>query len=345
MTTNNLPATTAQRPADIVRKMLNDSHAQIAIALPKHLTPERQIRMAMTMFQQTPKLQLCTPLSIIAGVIEASQLGLELSGPLGHAYLVPYGSDTKGYRAGFQIGYRGYIELAFRSGKVSAFPMRIVYANDEIIIEQGTKNKLVHRPALTDRGEPIGYYAAVLFKDGSKDFEFMTREDVAKHRDRYSRAKGPDSPWATAFDQMALKTCVRRLAKRVPISAEMNRAIEIEEDRDRGRVAVEHVEPADMSIPVGRIDMALPAPECETFPDDFDPDFQDSAKPGGDLTRDDLMRNLEDDLRLKATSLKELEEIGEAMMAYREEMGEERYGRLLFIYQQRYKALGPKSAK
>jgi recombination protein RecT len=70
-------------------QLLERSKLQIARALPKHLTPERMMRMALTAYSSTPLLQQCNATTIIGCVVKASELGLELTGPLGHAYMVP----------------------------------------------------------------------------------------------------------------------------------------------------------------------------------------------------------------------------------------------------------------
>jgi recombination protein RecT len=227
------PATTLAPPRRkdmVLRDLLDRSAEQIALALPKHLTPERMIRMAMTVFHRSPELQRCAPMSIVACVIQASELGLELSGPLGQAWMVPYKEQ-----ATFQVGYKGYFELAYRSGKVCAFPMRVVYEKDHFEIEYGTNQQLVHRPCLKGpRGDVIGYYGCCYLKDGNRDFEFMSVSDIEEHYRKYVRNKRADSPWVTARDAMALKTCVRMLAKRVPLSTEFRTAARYDETGDQG---------------------------------------------------------------------------------------------------------------
>ena len=213
----------------VLNDLLAKSKDQIRLALPKHLTPERMIRMALTLYGKNDQLKKCTPLSIIGCVIQASELGLELSSPLGHAWMVPY-KDV----ATFQIGYKGFIELAFRSGKVSSLPMRTVYANDIFDVRYGTDQKIIHKPALKDRGEVIGYYAAIYLKDGGRDFEWMSNEDIDQHYKQYVKFKRDDGPWKTSRDAMAMKTCVRMLAKRIPVSTELAIAVQNDEMQEAG---------------------------------------------------------------------------------------------------------------
>lgn len=231
---NGNPTRTVQavpRADAVLFHMLEKAKGRIAEALPRHLTPERMIRMAMTVFHQTPDLQRCNPTSILACVIQASQLGLELSGPLGHAWMVPYGGTAQ-----FQVGYRGFIELAFRSGKVASFPMRTVHENDKFRVFYGTKQGIEHEQHRGDRGPVIGYYSVLYLKGGGEnpDFEFMSKADIDQHMKRYVKNLGKSSPWVTAYDAMAMKTTVRRLAKRAPLSTEMQIAVGADEAADLG---------------------------------------------------------------------------------------------------------------
>jgi recombination protein RecT len=225
------------KPENAIRDLLDRSKGQIALALPKHLTPERMVRVAMTTVLKTPQLLECSPLSIVACVIQASELGLELSGPLGHAYLVPYfNKHTKQKEAQFQIGYRGLIDLAYRSGKVITFCSRVVYKNDKFRFAYGTEASIAHEPTLDDPGEPIAVYAVVKTKDGGVDFEVMSKTQIDAHRQRYSKQTSDYSPWVTAWEEMAKKTPMRRLAKRVPLSVELVSAAVADEYGEVGAI-------------------------------------------------------------------------------------------------------------
>lgn len=103
---------------------------QIAKALPDVLTPERFSRMVLTAITKTPKLGECTPQSFIGSMLTAAQLGLEPNTPLGQAYLIPYGNKCE-----FQLGYKGLLELAHRSGELKTLEAHVVYENDEFNIE------------------------------------------------------------------------------------------------------------------------------------------------------------------------------------------------------------------
>ena len=97
---------------------------QLKAALPQHLTPERVLRVARTAAMDH-KLAACNRDSVILGIIEASQLGLEVNSPLQQAYLIPYANQ-----ATLQIGYKGLMDLARQSGLVQRIWAQVVYSNE-----------------------------------------------------------------------------------------------------------------------------------------------------------------------------------------------------------------------
>lgn len=222
-------------PVSNLRSLLEKASGEIEKALPKHLTPERMIRAAITAFQVTPALQECSALSIVGCVIQASQLGLELSGQLGQSWMVPYGNKHTGQKeAQFQIGWRGYIRLAFNSGLVSYFNAHEVHEADFFDYEYGTDQYLRHKPPKNgERGQVIGFYASIRLKDGAADFEVMSMADMLAHKKRHAKS---DKFWGPHFVEMAKKTVIRRLAKRVPVSAELSQAATEDESREAERL-------------------------------------------------------------------------------------------------------------
>ncbi len=218
-------------PADTFMDLLHKESVmnQIKAALPKFISPERFARMALTVFRRNTGLQKCNMESVFGCLIQAAELGLELSGPLGQAWMVPYGPE-----ATFQVGYRGYFDLAFRSGKVLTCPMRVRHEADDWRISYGSEQRLIHMPADGDRGEAVGYYTCVYLRGGGVDFEYMSKNEIAVHRGKYVKNTRADSPWNTAFDAMALKTTARRLFKRVPVSVEIGRAVTYDEYEEQG---------------------------------------------------------------------------------------------------------------
>ena len=130
----------------------------IKAALPSVMTPERFSRITLSALSANPKLKECTPQSFLGAMMTAAQLGLEPNTPLGQAYLIPFRNHGR-LECQFQLGYKGLIDLAYRSGEVSIIQAHTVYENDEFQYELGIDPKLRHIPAKSNRGKPIAYYA------------------------------------------------------------------------------------------------------------------------------------------------------------------------------------------
>lgn len=196
---------------------------QIRKALPSVITPERFTRMVLTALSSTPKLQTCTPQSFLGAMMQAAQLGVEPNTPLGQAYLIPYGNVCQ-----FQLGYKGFIDLAYRSGEVSSIQAHEVHENDTFEYEYGLEPKLKHVPAQKDRGNVIMYYAVLKLKNGGIGFEVMSREDVERFAMKKSKAYR-SGPWQTDFDEMAKKTVLKKVLKYAPLKTEFARAVATDE--------------------------------------------------------------------------------------------------------------------
>ena len=194
-------------------------------ALPSVITPERFTRMVLSALSATPKLAECTPQSFLAAMMTAAQLGVEPNTALGQAYLLPYRNHGQ-MECQFQLGYKGLIDLAYRSGEVSVIQAHTVYENDVFEYELGMDPKLRHVPAKADRGEAIAYYAMFKTKDGGYGFEVMSVDDVQRHAQRYSKSYGSgSSPWRSNFDEMAKKTVLKRALKYAPLKSDFVRGV------------------------------------------------------------------------------------------------------------------------
>jgi recombination protein RecT len=203
----------------------------LADVAPKHITKERIVKLALVAASRQPKLFECTPQSFLQSVMKSAELGLDCVGTLGQGYLVPYyNGKIKAFECQFIVGYQGLIELARRSGNISRIESRVVYEKDEFVVEYGLEPKLIHKPYLGgDRGKIVCVYAIAELKDGSRQVEVMTLDEVERIRDR-SKAKD-GGPWITDFAEMARKTVIRRLAKYLPLSPELAKAIETDDQQ------------------------------------------------------------------------------------------------------------------
>lgn len=195
----------------------------IKAALPSVMTPERFTRITLSALSSNPKLQECTPPSFLGAMMTAAQLGVEPNTPLGQAYLIPYRNHGT-MECQFQLGYKGLIDLAYRSGEVSIIQAHTVYENDTFEYELGLNPKLRHIPATTERGKPTHYYAMFKLKDGGYGFQVMSYQDVAAHAQKYSKSYG-SSPWQTNFDEMAKKTVLKKVLKYAPLKSEFVRQV------------------------------------------------------------------------------------------------------------------------
>lgn len=208
---------------DYIKKM----GGEIKKALPSVMTPERFTRITLSALSANRQLAQCTPGSFLGAMMTAAQLGVEPNTPLGQAYLIPYRNHGV-LECQFQLGYKGLIDLAYRSGEVSTIQAHTVFENDQFDYELGLEPRLRHVPAREGRGEPTHVYAVFRTKDGGYGFEVMSVEDVRAHAKKYSRAY-QNGPWQTNFEEMAKKTVLKRALKYAPLKTEFVRAVSADE--------------------------------------------------------------------------------------------------------------------
>ena len=238
-------------PAKTLQSYILSMEKQIKKALPSVITPERFTRIVLTAVSTNPKLGTCTPESFLGAMMTAAQLGVEPNTPLGQAYLLPYNNTRKGcVECQFQLGYKGMIDLAYRSGEVTTIQAHVVHANDEFSYSFGLEPTLKHVPAMRDRGEPTHVYAVFNTKDGGYGFEVMSMDDVRAHARKYSKSFG-SGPWQTNFEEMAKKTVLKRVLKYAPLKTDFARSLAQDEtihneiDEDMSVIPVEFVELED----------------------------------------------------------------------------------------------------
>lgn len=229
---------------------------------PKHLNPERLLRVMAHAVYKTPKLGECQPMTLLGAMMVCASLGLEPNTVLGHAYLIPFekrekrGSNwvTVGVDVNLIIGYRGYIDLARRSGSLVSIHADVVYGPgpnrqppDEFSFEYGSNMHLRHVPIGDREGrEAMWAYAHASLKDGQA-FEVLPYARVLVIRNNsegYKSAlrQGKDkpaflrSPWVAFEHEMAAKTMIRRLTKVLPLSIEFANAAALDAMSETGTV-------------------------------------------------------------------------------------------------------------
>lgn len=217
-----------------MQQYVQQMQGEIAKALPSVMTPERFTRITLSALSANPQLAQTTQNSFLGAMMTAAQLGMEPNTPLGQAYLIPF--RNKGVlECQFQLGYKGLIDLAYRSGEVTTIQAQVVYENDEFEYALGLEPQLKHIPAMSNRGEPIYFYAVFKTKDGGFGFEVMSVEDVKLHAQKYSQSfNSVYSPWKKNFEEMAKKTVLKKALKYAPMKTDFARGLSADETIKHG---------------------------------------------------------------------------------------------------------------
>jgi phage RecT family recombinase len=220
-TDSTAPAPRPQTPLQRVAALLDTPEARIKLAQALDglgVSPERFTRTALAALAASPYVvERCSAGSIVAAILRAATLRLELDPALGQAYIVP-----RKDQATLQIGARGWIDLAHRTGKLLAIDVGAIHENDAVEYVRGTSPRLEIRPPITKpRGQPVAYYCAAQWQGGASTVEVMRMEEILHIRDTFSeefQRRGAKSVWGQHFDQMAAKTVVSRARKTWPVA-------------------------------------------------------------------------------------------------------------------------------
>jgi recombination protein RecT len=198
------------------------------------LTPERLLSVTMTEMRKNPTLQECTQASLFGALVQAAQLGLEPGSALGHCYLVPYKNRKIGrVECQFQLGYKGMIDLARRSGQIIKLSSHCVFEKDSFSVTYGLADSLEHKPFLDgSAGEVRGAYAAAHLTGGGCQWVFLPRHKLDAIKD--GSPSGRSGPWVTHFEEMCQKTAARALFKWLPVSIEAQTAVGLDSMADAG---------------------------------------------------------------------------------------------------------------
>ena len=229
-------------PQSLLRAELDRIKPALQAVLPKHVTADRMLKVILSATARQPELLECTTASICRALMQAAELGLEIGGLLGEAYLVPFNVKVRGYgntpdrwekQATCIPGYKGLIKLSRQSGEIATVVARLVYRSDKFELDLA-KNTISHVPdyegAMGDDDIKCAY-CLVTYVGGELQFDVMTRQQIESIRKR-SKA-GTSGPWVTDYGEMCRKTVTKRTLKYAPVSAErLNRAVEIDTEND-----------------------------------------------------------------------------------------------------------------
>lgn len=207
--------------------MVRGMEKQFALALPEHVSPERFVRVVVTAIQSNPDLQRANPDSVLGAALKCAQDGLLPDGR--EAALVVYNTKVKNpdtgrdewvKKAQYLPMIAGVLAKVRRSGELLTISSHIVYEQDAFTYILGDDERIEHQPFMGgDRGKAIAAYAVAKTKDGGIYREVMTLGQIEQVRN-VSRAKD-SGPWKDWWDEMARKTVLRRLAKRLPMSTDL----------------------------------------------------------------------------------------------------------------------------
>ena len=210
---------TIQKPGELL-KFLEKSKSAIAMALPKHLTPERMMRLALTAFSTTPALRKCTPQSILSSVVVASQVGLEI-GIAGQGYLIPYGTV-----ATFVPGWQGLVGLLNNTGRATAWT-GAVFEGDLFEFQLGSNPRCHHVPG-ENFGDPdklVWVYACGKVNGSEQPvIEAWPIRRVWRHRDENNKVGRAHYSFKHP-EMYARKVVLLQVLKYMPRSIELNNAI------------------------------------------------------------------------------------------------------------------------
>jgi recombination protein RecT len=200
------------------------------------IDPARMRGVVLSAFSRNPELWECDPITVVRAVIEAAQVGLEPTGAIGGAHLVPrWNSKRKVKEAQLIFDYRGLATLARRSGEISRISAGAVREKDDFAYQHGTDEWLRHVPFLDgDPGPFTHYYSVAHYRDGSAQFVVMSAAQIEAHRQRHApRNKAGDivGPWVSDPEEMGKKTTLRNLSKLLPLTIEVRAAIAFEDEQ------------------------------------------------------------------------------------------------------------------
>lgn len=253
MTTEQLRAVATQTAprAKTILDYLDDSRVKnglVAVAT-KYLTAERVLRLSNNAVRKTPKLLQCDPQTVLGAIMTSTALGLEPNTLLQQAFLIPYkrwmknaqGKFVAVMECQFQIGYRGFVTLGYRSPHIKQIQFEAIHKGDLFESEQGSKTFLRYAKALDQRGDLIGSFSHVILANGLESACVLPLAEVHKIRSRSetyrtltaaveaakneaelakAQQKLADTPWVLWLDDMAAKSAIKKHAKGLPIATQ-----------------------------------------------------------------------------------------------------------------------------
>ena len=235
------------------------------------------------LYQSDNNLQKCNPNAVVLEALKAATLKLPINKCLGFGFIVPYKDQPQ-----FQIGYRGLIQLAQRSGQYKYINADVIYEGEQINYNRISGMLEVSGEATSEK--VIGYFAYFQLSNGFEKAVYWSKEKVLAHAKKFSRAYQYDiakgaksSPWSTNFDAMALKTVLKSIiSKYGPMSVEFANAMANDNADSVENEVAENANKAAVVIPVEEAEaQQKEQPQEETpFPMSGEPEYDPDEEPG-----------------------------------------------------------------
>lgn len=229
-------------PIEAMRGTLTRMTPEFQAALPPQIPVEKFIRTTLTAIQMQPELLSADRRSLLGGCMKAAQDGLLCDGR--EAALVIFNTKN-GKMAQYMPMVGGILKKIRNSGELASISAQVVYEKDHFDYELGDDERISHKPYLgKERGAAIAVYGIAKTKDGAIYREVMSVDEVEQVR-KVSRASG-NGPWVQWWGEMAKKTVIRRLAKRLPSSADVDQVLQSDNEAS-GFVQIERAEPINIT--------------------------------------------------------------------------------------------------
>lgn len=228
---SNVPAVTQ------FKQQLTAMSGQFGVALPSHIKPEKFQRVVLTVVQSNPDLMAADRQSLFDSCIKCASDGLipdgrEAALTVFNTKVKVNGQDKWIKKVQYIPMFTGIQKRVRNSGLIDSIKAHVIYENDRFVWKQGFDERIEHEPLFPgDRGKPVGAFALAEFKDGSKQFEVMDVNAINKIKD--ASKSGKFGPWVDWWDEMARKSVFKRLAKWLPLDADVDDLIDYDNSVER----------------------------------------------------------------------------------------------------------------
>lgn len=230
----------------------------------------------LSLVKSTPQLAAADPKTILSAAMTAATLKLPISPNLGFAYIIPYGKEAQ-----FQMGYKGYIQLAMRTGQYKTINAAVVYEGQIEDIDFVT-GEIIRGKKKSDK--VVGYVAYFELINGFSKTIYMTTEDMLRHAQTFSKSfSRSSSVWKTNFDAMGLKTVIKQLISKygiMSIDMQSDLATAISSDVDYDRAETQNVTPLEQAAAEQTIDAEADVVDA---PVEGEPEPPAEAEPAADV--------------------------------------------------------------